>query len=85
MRLRAPCKFSTTIEKESISSQSEILSDAYGQRGHCALLPGFGDHNVKVLEHLGDGHGVDLAAGVVTLVHQLLEEAGRRPGRRSDR
>ena len=45
------------------------------QGRHGALLLGFGDYGVEVGEDFGDGHGVDLAAGVAAFFDQLPEVA----------
>src|ERR1039458_10615267 len=45
------------------------------QGGHGALGFGFGHYGVEVVEDLGDGHGVDLAAGVAAFFDDLLEVA----------
>jgi hypothetical protein len=47
----------------------------HGQRRHSALLFGFGHYGVEVVQDFGDGHGINLAAGVVSLFDQLLEVA----------
>ena len=47
-----------------------------GRVGIVALCLGFGHHGVQVARALlGDGHGVDLAAGVVAFLDQLLQIA----------
>jgi len=38
------------------------------QGRHCAQLSGFGYHGIEMVQNLGDGHGVDLTAGVVAFL-----------------
>ena len=52
-----------------------LLLRDYGEGGHGALLPGFGDDGVEMVEDFRDGHGVDFAAGVVAFFDELLEVA----------
>ena len=54
---------------------TNLESGDYGQGGHGALGFGFGDYGVEVVEDFGDGHGVDLAAGVAAFFDQLPEVA----------
>ena len=46
-----------------------------GHHGQLSQLPGLAYYGIQVLEHFGDGHGVDLAPGVVALSDDLLEVA----------
>ena len=39
----------------------------HGQSRHGAMLLGFGYYGVEVIQDFGDGHGVDLTTGVVSL------------------
>jgi hypothetical protein len=54
---------------------TNLESGDHRQGGHGALGFGFGDDGVEVFEDLGDGHGVDLAAGVAAFFDQLPEVA----------
>src|SRR5579863_1973004 len=54
-----------------------VASDAYGQGGHLTEPAGFVDYGVEVLEHIGDGHGVDFAARVEAFFNELLQIAAR--------
>jgi len=54
---------------------TKLESGDDGEGGDGALGLGFGDDGVEVGEDLGDGHGVDLAAGVGAFLDELPEEA----------
>lgn len=52
--------------------QSWRISAGDRDSGKLAQILGLGYHGVEVFEDLGDGHGVDFAAGVVAFFNDLL-------------
>ena len=74
MALRLICRLMLALVPESLVPQSLPLRD-HRERGHGAQLLGFVDDYIQMLKDVGDGHGVDFAAGVVAFFNKLLQIA----------